>query len=236
MLLRALASLRKFVKRFRRLDSLILAALALLLGFLVYWKVLFPDDPIDALYLTIVTISTVGYGDIGPSKYCYDDDDDLSYGSANAASVECVGMRVFTIFYILIGVVFVFSQLSNIFAGALEAFSNCIKRQIDRLDTTAAAVDTTGDGKADTKVSGRTVGLSGKGRDITGDGVTDFIEPPTALVYWTQELVPALVLVIIWQVVSAGIFTVCIPGLDFGTAFCTPRSQSPHVSHYLHML
>ena len=232
MLLRALASLRKFVKRFRRLDSLILAALALLLGFLVYWKVLFPDDPIDALYLTIVTISTVGYGDIGLSEYCNDDDDGLSYGSAKAASVECVGMRVFTIFYILIGVVFVFSQLSNIFAGALEAFSHCIKRQIDRLDTTAAAVDTTGDGKADTKVSGRTVGLSGKGRDITGDGVTDFIEPPTALVYWTQELVPALVLVIIWQVVSAGIFTVCIPELDFGTAFCMPHSQSPHVSHY----
>ena len=65
-------------------------------------------------------------------------------------------------------------QLANIFAGGLESFSHFVKRQIDKWDTTSEAVDTTGDGEADTKVTGRSVGLSGKSRDITGDGVADF--------------------------------------------------------------
>ena len=118
-------------------------------------------DHVDALYLTIVTISTVGYGDYTPSLACIDDDGNEIFGSTS----RCVGLRVFTIFYILIGVAFIFSQLANLFAGQLETFSQFVKRQIDRLDTTEAEIDTTGDGKADTNVAGRSVGLSGRGRN-----------------------------------------------------------------------
>ena len=58
---------RRLVQRIPRTISLICTTLSLLLGFLVYylWMGL---DPVDAIYLTVVTISTVGYGDISPSQ------------------------------------------------------------------------------------------------------------------------------------------------------------------------
>ena len=118
--------------------------------------------------LTIVTISTVGYGDIAPST---------------------PALRAFMIFYILIGCGFVFAQLANVFAGVLEAFTNVVKRLIECFDPT----DTTGDGR-DTHVAGHSAGMSGKAHDLTGDGNTDFIEPPMAVVYWAQELLPAMLL------------------------------------------
>lgn len=123
--------------------------------------------------LTIVTISTVGYGDIVPST---------------------PALRAFTIFYILIGCGFVFVQLANVFAGVLEAFTDWVKRLIDIFDPTDKRVDTTGDGKQDSHVAGRSAGMSGKAHDLTGDGNTDFIEPPMAVVYWAQELLPAMLL------------------------------------------
>ena len=119
--------------------------------------------------LTIVTISTVGYGDIAPST---------------------PALRAFMIFYILVGCGFVFAQLANVFAGVLEAFTNVVKRLIECFDPT----DTTGDGKRDSHVAGRSAGMSGKAHDLTGDGNTDFIEPPMAVVYWAQELLPAMLL------------------------------------------
>ena len=123
--------------------------------------------------LTIVTISTVGYGDISPST---------------------PGMQVFTVFYILIGCGFVFAQLSHAFAGVLEAFTSWVKRLINIFDTTEEGVDTTGDGKRDTHVAGRSSGMSGSAHDLTGDGHADFIDPPMAAVYWAQELLPAMLL------------------------------------------
>ena len=130
MLWRGLAGCREFIKRFHRTTSFVAALLALLLGFFVYY---FGQglDHVDALYLTIVTISTVGYGDYTPSLACIDDDGNEIFGSTS----RCVGLRVFTIFYILIGVAFIFSQLANLFAGQLETFSQFVKRQIDRLWT-----------------------------------------------------------------------------------------------------
>ena len=212
MLWSTINGLRRLVNRVPRTKSLVSTMLALLLGFLVFYLGQ-GLDPIDALYLTIVTISTVGYGDISPSDACVDD-----AGNDIGSSAACIGLRVFTVFYIIIGCGYVFAQLANIFGGALENFSTFVKRQIDKLDSTAEAVDTTGDGQADTKVTGRSVGLSGAAHDITGDGIADFIEPPSALVYWAQELLPAMLLLTLVQLASAAIFTVCIPELDFGTA------------------
>ena len=67
-------------------------------------------------------------------------------------------------------------------------------------------------------MAGRSVGISGKARDLTGDGNVDFIEPPTALVYWMQEMVPALLLLMLVQVVSAIIFAQLLPDVNFATA------------------
>ena len=42
--------------------------------------------------------------------------------------------------------------------------------------------------------------------------------PPSAMVYWAQEVVPPLLLLVSLQLVSAGIFTALIDDLDYGTA------------------
>ena len=63
MLSRSITKVLCLVKKVPKTLSLISTLLALLLGFLGFY--LGQNlDPIDALYLTIVTISTVGYGDI----------------------------------------------------------------------------------------------------------------------------------------------------------------------------
>ena len=61
------------------------------------------------------------------------------------------------------------------------------------------------------------VGRGGKARDFDGDGHADFIEPP-ALVYWAQELLPALLLLMLLQITSAGIFAHLLPEVSFATA------------------
>ena len=213
MLAKFLLAFHLCVKRVPRAASLITTALAILLGFLVFYLGQ-GLPPIDALYLTIVTISTVGFGDISPSGACSDDE-----GNDLGTSSTCVGMRVFTVLYILVGCSYVFGVLADVCGRGLEQFSHFVKLQIDRFDSTAKGVDSTGDGRADTKVTGRSLGLSGSAHDITGDGNTDFIEPPSAVVFYAQELLPAVLLLTFVQLGSAGIFTVCIPGLDFGSAF-----------------
>ena len=69
---------------------------------------------------------------------------------------------------------------------------------------------------------GRAHGPNGAGwykaRDLDGDGRADFIEPPTALVYWAQELLPALLLLMLLQIASAGIFAHLLPEVSFATA------------------
>ena len=152
---------------------------------------------IDAFYFSMVTMSTVGYGDFSPSS---------------------TGFRVFTVFYILIGCTVVFVYLSELCATLLERYRQLILALVDRFDTTTKLIDTTGDGKGDTEIAGRAKGLSGRGVDLSGDGKVDFIEPPAAFVFWAQELLPAVVLWLVLQLVSASIFVVCQSDLDFGTA------------------
>ncbi len=144
---------------------------------------------------------------------CVDDE-----GNDTSGSTKCVGLRLFTCVYILFGCGYVFAQLANVFGGVLAAFSHGVKRLLDKLDTTPVGVDTSGDGKIDTQVAGRSLGLSGKARDLTGDGNIDFIEPPSTLVYWMQEMLPALLLLMLVQVVSAIIFAQLLPDVNFGTA------------------
>lgn len=120
-----------------------------------------------------MTISTVGYGDISPSPD--------------------VGMRTFTVLFILVGSGYAFSELANALDGVLEAFTIRVKRFLKRTcgrDRTAE----TGDGTAGQKVTGRSLGIGGVSLDLDGDGTADFIQPPRAFVFWAQELLPAFLL------------------------------------------
>ena len=50
---------------------------------------------LDSVYFTMVTISTVGYGDLSPGP-------------------DRPGMQVFTVFYIIIGITIIFPQASHL--------------------------------------------------------------------------------------------------------------------------
>lgn len=152
---------------------------------------------IDAFYLTIATISTVGYGDISPATD---------------------SVRAFTVVYILIGGGYTFVALANLFTRPLDRFSDAVKGFIDRYDDAPEAIDSTGDGEKDMSVTGRQRGLSGQGRDLTGDGQIDFIEPPSAFVYYMQELMPSIVLLLALQLASARVFVALVPDLGYGRA------------------
>jgi len=194
--------------RAEQFASIVSVILALLLGFLVFLFALkVPCEggegmcrlsAVDAIYFTIVTISTVGYGDISP--------------------IENVALRTFTVFYIMLGCGYVFVVLAQIFEARLRALTTSIKRCVDVFDNTSSHVDSTGDGIADMIVPGRQLGLSGKEVDLSGDGQADFILPPSAFVYWMQELLPGLMLLLAFQFLSAGVFAAILPEVDYGTA------------------
>lgn len=152
---------------------------------------------VDGFYFAVVTLSTVGYGDFSPSS---------------------TSMRVFTVLYILFGCARVFVMLSDLFVNVLERYRQACLAFIDRFDRSAKHIDTTGDGVGDTAVVGRSKGLSGRGLDLSGDGQVDFVAPPGAVSFWAQELLPALLLWVVLQLVSAGIFMACQSGLTFGEA------------------
>ena len=172
LLLRQLAAFRVLtnaVKRHSKARSALAASAGILAGFLVYYSfssrvVCGPSDEpgedglchihwVDALYLTVVTISTVGYGD----AWSYPNNSEMracrraerapgrlgdfrvrSSVEANPSlemappSAAAAGLRsspqagliaeesgpfkpqVFSVFYILIGVTFVFAQLARL--------------------------------------------------------------------------------------------------------------------------
>lgn len=70
---------------------------------------------IDALYFCVVTISTVGYGDLSPSTN---------------------GSRVFTCFYIFFGIVFVFARVAASLEGVLQKVQDAFLSWLDKFDPT----------------------------------------------------------------------------------------------------
>lgn len=154
---------------------------------------------IDGLYFSIVTISTVGYGDIEP---------------------ESAQFRVFTIVYILVGCGYIFVLLSQLLQNSIESFRQRALALVGRLfdkSTIRVRPSTNSDGS---KVIGRSKGLSGRGVDLSGDGEADFFYPPGPLTFWAQELLPAALLWVFLQLGSAAVFVQIQSDLDFGTALC----------------
>lgn len=70
---------------------------------------------VDALYFSIVTMSTVGYGDLTPTT---------------------TGSKAFTILYIFFGITMVFSQIASACAGTLESMEIVFLKVIDIFDRT----------------------------------------------------------------------------------------------------
>jgi len=113
------------------------------------------------LYFVMVSISTVGYGDLAPSSN---------------------GSKAFTIFFCLIGIVFIFSELSQLVGNATHPFYDFVKRKLDR------------------RFPPQTI-------DLNGDGSADVIIPGAAPIYYMKNmLAPGMVLMVL-QVVSAFVFT-----------------------------
>lgn len=83
--------------RFRALAYL--AAMSLATGTLFYWR--FEDwSFVDSLYFSVITLTTVGYGDLAPTR---------------------TGTKVFTIVYVLAGLGILVALLSRLAGHAADA-------------------------------------------------------------------------------------------------------------------
>lgn len=89
-------------------------------------------DLVDALYFSMVTMSTVGFGDLSPTK-------DVS--------------KVFTCVFIFVGITVVFVQVSEALSGVVDrmetAFFACVRRGFR---SSSQVYDIDGDGKADVEI------------------------------------------------------------------------------------
>jgi len=105
---------------------------------------------IDALYFSVVTISTVGYGDMTPSTD---------------------GSKAFTIIYIFFGITVVFSEVANASSGGLATIEEWFLMMVDHWDRTEIGVSGRARG-----LSGKTLDLNGDGHTdfISPPGVAVF--------------------------------------------------------------
>ena len=129
--------------------------------------------PLDAVYFAVVTMSTVGYGDLSPSTWY---------------------SQLFTIFYIFIGILAVFSQLTatvmHLFAPAFD-FSR----------------------KVLTFVLPQPVPI-----DLDGNGKNDVLLPPHAVNFYATRLTGPVLMLFALQMLFAGVFSAIEPGWSYGLA------------------
>eukprot|EP00747_Dinoflagellata_sp_TGD_P062733 gnl/TRDRNA2_/TRDRNA2_153147_c0_seq3.p1 gnl/TRDRNA2_/TRDRNA2_153147_c0~~gnl/TRDRNA2_/TRDRNA2_153147_c0_seq3.p1 ORF type:complete len:563 (+),score=81.76 gnl/TRDRNA2_/TRDRNA2_153147_c0_seq3:106-1794(+) len=141
-----------------------------------------PWAVVDALYFSMVTMSTVGYGDYSP-------------GTPES--------KLFTCFYIIIGVAVVFVQLCDALSGVMEHLEDKVLSCFKKLMCAK-------------RYGKRQVGLD---LDIDGDGQVDCAAPPDAFHFWFSHLTFPSVVLVLFQITAAFIFTVCQQDLLFGDAF-----------------
>lgn len=160
-------------KLIKVLKALAVLAFYMVLAILVY-PALEPDwTAIDAAYFAAMTMSTVGYGDISPSS---------------------AGSRVFTIFMIFFGIVFVFAQV----AMAVSFLTAPITRKgREFLEYLMPQIPV----------------------DLDGDGGVDYYMPRPPLVYYSKNLLPSMLLTLGLQVVSALIFCALTAGTEGAWTF-----------------
>jgi len=128
---------------------------------------------VQSLYFLMVSASTVGYGDLNPSP-----------GFS----------RLFTIIWILIGIICVFAQLSHFVAELFRPVFRAMRNMLERLTPVP-------------------------GIDIDGDGTYDFVMPRRPLIYYSKSLIGPFTFIIIIQIIFASIFTIIETSWSFGDAF-----------------
>mmetsp|Transcript_2912 Transcript_2912/g.6720 ORF Transcript_2912/g.6720 Transcript_2912/m.6720 type:complete len:388 (-) Transcript_2912:74-1237(-) len=134
-----------------------------------------PWTVIDSIYFAMVTMSTVGFGDFSPGS---------------------LGSKVFTCFYILLGITVVFVEVSERLVGTIDYVEGIVMGCICRCR-----------GKNSNKVL-----------DIDCDGEPDFVLPAGAVVYWTSNLAFPLTVIILFQFFSSLVYSLCQPGLGYWDA------------------
>lgn len=148
---------------------------------------------VDSLYFCTVTMSTVGYGDFSPTT---------------------PGGKAFTCFYIAVGISYVFAKVAHALEGAMQSLQGRILRLLDLFDS-----DSNVDAHKKNTIGGAAQGLSGRAVSLDDNAdVKDFVLPPSALVYWVQSLCFWIVVLLLYQIVTAGIFTV-LEDWSYGDAF-----------------
>ncbi len=103
------------IKKARTLDRDVLRAMGIFLGIVIVGSVVYHHlegwTPLDSVYFSVITLTTIGYGDMHPIT---------------------TGAKVFTIFYVLFGVGLVFYLFTTIAKHLFEDE----KKEIHRLDKT----------------------------------------------------------------------------------------------------
>lgn len=154
------------------LRATVICGLYCLIGGLVYG--LEQDlSAVDAVYFCIVTMSTVGYGDISP---------------------DTDGLRAFTVFWILIGIVAVFSQVSLAVTMYTNILTNWCRHRIEKTYPPVLV-------------------------DIDGNGAPDFAMPESGLLYYSKNMLPSVSLIFLMQLPFAAIFVALEDEWSFGDAY-----------------
>eukprot|EP00967_Tisochrysis_lutea_P029713 scaffold34769_cov33-Tisochrysis_lutea.AAC.3 len=165
-----IASMRRLLE-LPHLNTLLLLTLYLALGNLFYTSheskecesadegepALCQWSTTDALYFQMVTMSTVGYGDLTPSSF-------LS--------------QLFTLFYILFGIIFVFTGVAALMSTLFEPVSAAIRVVLERFFPS-------------TKV------------DLDQDGSADVEMPPPTWLFYAKGLLPEVLVVVLVQAIAA---------------------------------
>ena len=127
----------------------------------------------DAAYFAIVTMSTVGYGDLSPST---------------------PSGKIFTIFMIFYGIIFVFTAVASAVGEVLAPVSAYGRKLMERAFPQIPI-------------------------DLDGDGGVDFYQPRHPILYYGKNLFPSLILNLALQFASAAIFCAVDGTWNYGDAF-----------------
>ncbi|CAE7872253.1 TPKA [Symbiodinium microadriaticum] len=129
---------------------------------------------LEAMYFAMVTMSTVGFGDLYPSVWY---------------------SQMVTVFFILIGISVVFAQLGNCVTSIIEPTFRFWRSIFERF-------------------------VPDQYIDISGDNIPAFQVPRTPFIFYSKKLAGPIVILLVFQLVSAAIFVRVEPEVfDFGTAF-----------------
>ena len=104
-----------------------------------------------------VTMSTVGYGDLSPTK---------------------PGTKVFTVFYIFVGIGVVFPRISTVFSLLTTPIVTAGRNQLERW-------------------------FPSEGVDINGDGEIDILQPRSSFIFYGKNLSPTILFILVVQLIYA---------------------------------